>query len=94
MVVYLSADKAGKLQRELEGAGLEPETLVVIGKRIGHPDEEVVYTCVGDLARVAQEKKLTRQVVFLILPGEDGEEHLSKLYDAGFVHGFRQESGV
>jgi precorrin-4/cobalt-precorrin-4 C11-methyltransferase len=94
MVVYLSADKAGELQRELGAAGLEPETLVVIGRRIGHPDEEVVYTCVDDLARVAEAMQLTRQAVFLILPGEDGEEHLSRLYDAGFGHGFRQESGA
>jgi precorrin-4/cobalt-precorrin-4 C11-methyltransferase len=93
MVVYLSADKACELQQELKAGGLEPETRVVIGRRIGHPDEEVVYTCVGDLSRVAEEMKLTRQAVFLVLPGEDGEEHLSKLYDAGFVHGFRQESG-
>ncbi|HKK32945.1 MAG TPA: precorrin-4 C(11)-methyltransferase [Desulfomicrobiaceae bacterium] len=94
MVVYLSANRGGELQEELEAAGLEPETRVVIGRRIGHPDEEVVYTCVGDLARVATEMKLTRQAVFLVLPGEDGKEHLSKLYDAGFIHGFRQETGA
>lgn len=89
MAVYLSAAHPERLVEELRAGGLEDEIVVVIAYRVGWPEQKIVRTNIGNLCTTVAEHNLTRQTVFLVLPGEDNKEHFSKLYDAGFLHGFR-----
>lgn len=89
MAVYLSAAHPERLVEELHAGGLEDDIVVVIAYRVGWPEQKIIRTTIGNLCDTVAEHNLTRQTVFLVLPGEDNQEHFSKLYDAGFLHGFR-----
>ena len=97
MAVYLSAGDPGLVQEELLAGGYPPDTLTVVAHRVGWPDGRAVETRLGELAKTAREMGLSRQAVFLILPGQEASGARSRLYDAGFGHGFRparaQEEG-
>jgi len=98
MAVLLSAGEPERLQAELLEGGYGPDTLIVLGHKIGWPGGEVVRTRLDDLARTAREAGFTRQTVFLVLPGQDLPiaASQSKLYDPDFTHGWRegQDSGL
>ncbi len=89
VAVYLSADKAGELTAELRLAGLAENTVIVIGHKVGHPREEIIRTTLGGLEQSVQAGNITRQAVFLVLPGETAPQKQSRLYAASFGHGFR-----
>jgi precorrin-4/cobalt-precorrin-4 C11-methyltransferase len=89
LAVYLSADKHEALEKELLEAGLSPETTIIIGTMVGHPQEQIVRTRLKDLSRTARANNLTRQAVFLILPSENRDRERSRLYDPSFAHGYR-----
>lgn len=88
MAVYLSATEPEKLREELLAGGLAPETKVILGYRIGWPEEKTISTDIKNMAQKAIENGFNRQTVFLILPGQNAKA-VSKLYDAGFSHMFR-----
>lgn len=90
VAVYLSADKAGELAAELRLAGLAESTVIVIGHKVGHPGEAIIRTTLGGLEHSVRKGSITRQAVFLILPGETAPQVQSRLYAASFGHGFRQ----
>lgn len=101
MAVYLSAADPQGMQRELLEARPEnldaetwAETAVLCAHRVGWPDERLVRATVGTLGDVAAREGFTRQTVFLVLPGENAGETASRLYDAGFSHGWRQASST
>lgn len=91
MAVLLSAAEPERVQAELLQGGYAPQTPVVIAHKVGWPGGETVRTTLGDLARTARGAGFTRQTVFLVLPGQDlaPEASRSRLYDAGFSHGWR-----
>jgi precorrin-4/cobalt-precorrin-4 C11-methyltransferase len=90
LAVYLSTDKAAEARAQLLAAGLAPDTLVVIGCRVGHPEEVVVRTSIAEMAEAVAEHGIDRQAVFLVLPAEEaGQPSRSRLYDKRFSHGFR-----
>ncbi len=89
LAVYLSADKHAELENELLQAGLSPETPIVIGAKVGHPEEQIIRTCLRNLSRTAKQHNLTRQTVFLILPWENQPQKRSRLYHPDFSHGCR-----
>ena len=88
MAVYLSAAAPEAVRDELLAAGHGPGTCVAVAHRVGWPEEELHLSTVGDFARLVRERGLTRQTVFLVLPGFKSETR-SKLYDPGFSHGLR-----
>ncbi|MDY0307978.1 MAG: precorrin-4 C(11)-methyltransferase [Desulfovibrionaceae bacterium] len=90
VAVYLSADKAGELAGELRLAGSPENTVIVIGHKVGHPQEKIVRTTLAELEKSVQAGNITRQAVFLILPGETAPQIQSRLYAASFGHGFRE----
>ncbi|MCT4626194.1 precorrin-4 C(11)-methyltransferase [Halodesulfovibrio sp.] len=90
MAVYLSAAHPERLVEELRAGGLEDDVVVVIAYRVGWAEQKIIRSTIGELCDVVAEHNLNRQTVFLVLPGEDNKEHFSKLYDAGFLHGFRK----
>ena len=97
LAVLLSASEPERVQAELLQGGYTPDTLVVLGHKIGWPGGEVVRTRLDGLAQAARSHGFTRQTVFLVLPGQDLPvcASQSRLYDPGFTHGWRegQDSG-
>jgi len=89
MAIYLSAQDADAVQAEL--AIFPGDTPVVCASKVGWLDERLVRTTVAELAETVRAHGLTRQTVFLVLPGESvrAADSCSKLYDAGFAHGYR-----
>jgi precorrin-4/cobalt-precorrin-4 C11-methyltransferase len=93
MCVYLSAGDPEGVQEALLEGGYAGETRIVMGFRVGWPEERVVFTDLARLAQSARENDFTRQTVFLVLPGQgelDQGQAKSLLYDAGFAHGYRK----
>ena len=88
VAVYLSADKAAELAAELRLAGLPEDTVIVVGHKVGHPQEKIIRTTLGGLQ--GSMTGITRQAVFLVLPAENAAVTPSRLYDAAFGHGFRK----
>ncbi|NLY41357.1 MAG: precorrin-4 C(11)-methyltransferase [Desulfovibrionales bacterium] len=92
LAVYLSADKAAILARELREAGLAEDTTIILGHKIGHAQEKLVRATLATLEAEARQHKMTRQTVFLVLPGEQAPRLPSRLYAPEFAHGFRAAS--
>ncbi|MDO5483812.1 MAG: precorrin-4 C(11)-methyltransferase [Desulfovibrionaceae bacterium] len=89
LAVYLSAHVAEDLQAELRRS-LPPETPVVCACRVGWPEERIIRTTLEELARAVDTAGITRQAIFLILPGEAQKGAPSRLYAADFSHGWRR----
>lgn len=89
LAVYLSAAAPETLQQELISA-LSSTTPVLCAHRVGWPDQRLVWTTVAQLADCVRRHGLTRQTVFLILPGQNAAPTASKLYDPAFSHGRRE----
>jgi precorrin-4/cobalt-precorrin-4 C11-methyltransferase len=91
MGVYLSAARAAEVQRKLLQGGYPEETPVLLAHRVGWPGERLAFARLGELAGVAEREGMGRQVVFLILPGQEDEQApFSRLYSRDFGHGFRE----
>jgi precorrin-4/cobalt-precorrin-4 C11-methyltransferase len=91
MAVYLSAGDPEGVAAELRLGGYPEETPVVVAHRVGWPDERILFTRLQDLAETVAREGITRQAVFLVLPGQDREPAFSRLYSPDFHHGFREE---
>ncbi len=88
MAIYLSAGNPSGIQEQLLAGGMKKDTPVILGYRIGWPEETSVETTLENLAETAQQNNFKRQTIFMILPGKDADSE-SLLYDAGFSHMFR-----
>lgn len=88
MAIYLSAGNPSGIQEQLLAGGMDKKTPVILGYRIGWPEEKSVETTLENLAETAQHNDFKRQTIFMILPGK-GTDNESLLYDAGFSHMFR-----
>ncbi len=89
MAIYLSAGNPSRIQKELLAGGMDADTSVIIGYRIGWPEEKSVETTLDKLAVTAEENEFKRQTIFLILPGKNSDSE-SLLYDSEFSHMFRK----
>ena len=90
MAIYLSASDVVRLQERLLRGGYPPETMVVVGYRVGWPDQVILRASLKDLADSVKERGIRRQAVFLVLPGEENVTERSRLYSTDFSHGFRK----
>ncbi|MBR1673233.1 MAG: precorrin-4 C(11)-methyltransferase [Fretibacterium sp.] len=90
MVLFLSAGMLEGLCAELTAGGYPPETPAALVYRASWPDERVLRGTLADLPALAREAGVTRTA--LVLAGDflGNEYELSKLYDAGFSHGYRK----
>ena len=88
LAVYLSAAGPDAMQEELLAA-LPPETPVLCAHRVGWPGEALIWSRAGSLAADIRAHGLTRQTVFLVLPGQEAEATRSRLYAGDFAHGWR-----
>ncbi len=91
MAVYLSAGDPEGLVRELRLGGYPGSTPVVVACRVGWPDERIFKATIDSVSEIVSREKITRQAVFLILPGQDHEAVPSRLYSPDFHHGFREK---
>ncbi|MDQ7031529.1 MAG: cobalt-precorrin-4/precorrin-4 C(11)-methyltransferase [Desulfonauticus sp.] len=71
--IYLSARQTEKIYQAFVQAGYDENSQVVIGYRVGWPDQEICLTTLKDFPTTFQKLNKTRQVLFLILPTQEGE---------------------
>ncbi|KUJ95955.1 MAG: Cobalt-precorrin-4 C(11)-methyltransferase [Desulfonauticus sp. 38_4375] len=88
LAIYLSATKATEIQKKLLQAGYPEDSLVVIGYRVGWPDEKIIYSNLKNLLQDYKLFKQKRQILFLVIPKQ--ELLNSCLYSAEFSHLFRK----
>lgn len=89
LAVYLSSTDPEGVRSELLAGGYPADTCVAVAHRVGWPEEEVHVSTVADFPELVRQRGLTRQTLFLVLPGY-GSDTRSKLYDPAFTHGSRQ----
>ncbi len=96
MAIYLSIGLADKVQSILsENYG--HDSLCAIAYKVSHPEEQIYYTPIGKLADTCKKNGITRHALIIVGYAVDacqGNTSLikSKLYDAGFTHGYRKAS--
>lgn len=93
MAIYLSAGDPERLVHELRLGGFPGDTVVVAAYRVGWPDERILRATLDTLAETVSRENISRQAVFLVLPGQEGETASSRLYSPDFYHGFRKQKG-
>jgi len=96
MAIYLSMGHAKKVQDILENH-YGKESLCAIAYKVSHPEEQIFYTQIQDLVKTCEENKITRHALIIVgkaVEASRGNKDLiqSKLYDAGFSHGYRNAS--
>ncbi len=91
LAIYLAATKARQVQDDLIAGGYAPTTPVAICYRVDWPDERIVRCQLHELAEQVRAHGFTRQTLILVSPALDAGEARSRLYDAGYVHRFRNQ---
>lgn len=89
LVLFLSAGLLEGAQHELLQGGYDPSTPAALVVRASWPDEAVHRCTVSTLAACAREHDVTRTALVLVGEFLDARGERSRLYDAGFSHGFR-----
>lgn len=90
LAIYLSASLVRNMVLELQAGGLPDSTPVCIASSIGWPGEDLIWTDLEHLESEVERTGLTRQAVFLVLPGQESKQaSQSRLYSPDFSHGFR-----
>jgi len=88
MAIFLSASIIDSVVKEL-GCGYPPETPVAVVEKVSWPEERILYGKLQELESMVKAAGITKTA--LIFVGEFlTREGLSKLYDKGFSHEYRQ----
>lgn len=97
MAIYLSVgmiDQVAAVLREAYG----PSAPCAVVYRASHPDEIVLWSTLDGLAQAVAQAGIHRQAVIVVgrvlAVAPETLRHKSKLYDAGFSHGFRKGDDV
>jgi precorrin-4/cobalt-precorrin-4 C11-methyltransferase len=93
MAIYLSIGQIKKVEKILE-THYGKHSLCAIAYKVSHPEEQIFYTQVQDLVKTCEANKITRHALIIVGKAvEASRENIdlvqSKLYDAGFSHGYR-----
>ncbi len=98
LAIYLSAALSQEVGRTLAQA-FGPESPVAVVQRASWPDAKTIWTTPDNLKSDLEQAGIKRQALILTGPavaalrsGYD-QDRQSKLYDAGFSHGWRRGSG-
>ena len=94
MAIYLSIGLAGEVEKILSKHYGE-NALCAIAYKVSHPEEKVFYTPVGTLVDTCRKEGITRHALIIVGKAVEASQNSSdliksKLYDAGFSHGYRQ----
>ena len=95
LCVFLSVDRIAQVVTLCRAGGRADDTPVAVVSRASWPDQREVCGTLADIADKVRDAGIRRQAMILVgdalrprLEGWDGFQR-SKLYDAGFSHGFR-----
>lgn len=89
MVLFLSAGLLARAQEELLAGGVDASVPAAIVVRATWPDEAVYRCTVGTLAACGADHNVTKTALVVVGACLEGCKTRSKLYDAGFSHGYR-----
>lgn len=95
LAIYLSAGQAPAVSKALSQA-YGDDSPVCLAYRVSWPEERLVWTTAGSLARELERADIKKHALILAgpgvaarAPGAGAARTKSRLYDAGFSHGFR-----
>ena len=96
MAIYLSVGMIDNVAEVLQDA-YGPSSPCAVVYRASQPEEKIVYTSLSRLVEEVDRAGIHRQAVIIVGRVLDVSlenlRHKSKLYDAGFAHGFRAGDG-
>ncbi len=96
MAIYLSVGMAEKIQKIL-ATHYGEDGQCAVAYKVAHPEERIWFTPISKLAQCCKENDITRHALIVVgkaVEAAQGKHELikSKLYDAGFTHGYRDAS--
>ncbi|WDP90645.1 MAG: precorrin-4 C(11)-methyltransferase [Desulfobacter sp.] len=96
MAIYLSIGLVEDVQAILAD-NYGPDSLCAVAYKVSHPEEQIYYTRINRLSETCRDKGITRHALIIVgkvVEACQGNMDLvkSKLYDAGFTHGYRKAS--
>ncbi|HWI55558.1 MAG TPA: precorrin-4 C(11)-methyltransferase [Desulfobacteria bacterium] len=89
MCIFLSVHAIADVVEELR-SGYSEDTPVAVVQRASWPDQKVVRGTLADIAGKVAEEKISKTALIIVGDVFRGEYELSKLYDPGFTHGYRE----
>ncbi len=89
MCIFLSVQMLDQVVAELEAGGYPKETPVAIVVRASWPDQRIIRGTLETIAAQALEAGVMRQAMIVVSHVLNSEYELSKLYDKGFAHMYR-----
>lgn len=90
MCIFLSIQMIDKVVEELlEGGVYTPSTPVAIVVKASWPDQRIIRGTLETIAQTIQDEGVIRQAMIIVSNVLDSDYELSKLYDKGFAHMYR-----
>ena len=89
MCVFLSVQMIDKVAAELIEGGYDKTTPVAIVVKASWPDQRIIRGTLETIADVVAEEGVIRQAMIVVSRVLDTDYELSKLYDKGFAHMYR-----
>ena len=91
MLIFLSAGMIEEVVADLAAGGYGPETPVAVVEKASRPEERIVRGTLASIARQVREAGITRTAIIAVgeVLAQGVPPALSKLYDPGFSHGYR-----
>ncbi|MEG0005966.1 MAG: precorrin-4 C(11)-methyltransferase [Clostridium sp.] len=90
MAIFLSTGLLESLEKNLVEGGYSPTTKAAIVYKASWDDEKKFICTVNTLYETAKNNNITKTALILVGDFLEGEYELSKLYDPGFAHEFRE----
>ena len=89
MCIFLSVPMIDKVAAELIEGGYDKTTPVAIVVKASWPDQRIIRGTLETIADVVAEEGVIRQAMIVVSRVLDTDYELSKLYDKGFAHMYR-----
>ena len=89
MCIFLSVQMIDKVAAELIEGGYDKTTPVAIVVKASWPDQRIIRGSLETIADVVAEEGVIRQAMIVVSRVLDTDYELSKLYDKGFAHMYR-----
>ena len=89
MCIFLSVQMIDKVVDELVAGGYPKTTPVAIVVKASWPDQRIIRGTLETIADQISKEGVLRQAMIVVSPVLDSEYELSKLYDKGFSHMYR-----
>jgi precorrin-4/cobalt-precorrin-4 C11-methyltransferase len=90
MCIFLSVSMMDKVVAELVEGGYSPNTSVAVVEKASWPDQQIVRGTLIDIAGKIKESAIRKTAMILVGRALSNDPAAaSKLYDAGFSHGYR-----